>query len=160
MLSQALVLKYIKRHLKVPWQKLEMTDEDIMEHINEFVLKRKFSKYLPDMRTTIIDTTSGAYQTEKSTEYIIYDEDNMDIINVVEMIPTNELVIFGHPVVGSFSYDALPDWYLRATEARTTWLTSDIGVFSLIFPSRKATFFTIGNPFIILLSDSITSAGE
>lgn len=126
MLNTSRVLRYIKTHLGFNFQKLELSDQEIVDYISEFTI-RTFSKYIPDTNRVYVDPTNPAYLVSSliSNEFLIEDPNGLEIISVIELYfdGANDFVL-GHPVVGVFSYQELPDWTLRVNDARNARLFS------------------------------------
>jgi len=125
MLNTARVLRYVKANLGFSFQKLELTDTEILDYIKEFSL-RTFSKYCPQKKKIGLNPNATATKNPLiPNEFYIEDPDSLEILNVVEVYTEvgNDLV-FGHPVVGVFCYDSLPQFTLQVNEARSARLFS------------------------------------
>jgi len=125
MLSANEILEYIKDDILFPFQKLEWDDPKIIDYLTKFTLKRTFSQYIPQKWVMNLDVKSPDVVTEQKYVYKITEPDDCSILNVMDFISGDNMIIFGHPPVGTFSYGALENWYLNVNQARTTHLSSE-----------------------------------
>lgn len=122
MLNDSAVLKYIKRKCRFPFQKLELTDAELLDHIKELVLE-EFSSFIPKRKYIKINPLDPITKVNE-TQFRILDPDDDEILWVDELVQDNTLLTYGHPIFGPFTYSSLPPWYLDAYQARTTHITS------------------------------------
>lgn len=118
MLNSSRVLQYIKENLAFPFQKLEYTDEQIMEHVTKFSLK-EFSYYIPDVETIGLNLQLASNLVPgKANEYYFQDPLNLEILNVKNIFfSLGNYLIFGHPPMGAMSLSELPQWALSVETA-------------------------------------------
>jgi len=114
MLNSSRVLQYIKQNLSFPFQKLEYTDEMIMDYVTKFSLK-EFSYYIPDVETIGLNLQLASNRVPgKSNEFYFSDAMNLEILNVKNIyFDMGSLLIFGHPPLGPMTMSELPQWALN-----------------------------------------------
>lgn len=125
MLTWSFVLDRIKDELGLPFQQLERSDEEIVDYLKRNAVK-KYSLYFPAKRRLYLDTTDSNYQVPNRTgEYFLVEPDNRTILNIVELYQNmSSSLILGHPWIGVFNYDSIPDYALDVHKANTTRLFS------------------------------------
>lgn len=125
MLTWSFVVERVKDELGLPFQPLEFTDAQVIDYLKRNALK-KFEKYFPAVRRITLDTTvSEVHVPNRNSEYYIIDPDNRQILDVQAFLPTqSEDLILGHPWLGVFNYDSIPDYVLQVHKAMTTKLFS------------------------------------
>jgi len=119
MLNESRVLYYIKSNLGFPFQFLEKTDTEIMEHCQEFTL-REFSEYIPQTgRILVLDVTSEHTKVPgKANEYYLEDPQGLEILNVVDIYFNQaDLLIHGHLPLGPLDHFSLREWALSTQMA-------------------------------------------
>ena len=123
MLSWSFVLERIKDELVVASQPLEKTDEEIVDYLKRNALK-KFERYYPDRNTITLNTSDPRVKVPgKESMFYIFDPEDREVINVVEMMTTaSDLALLGHDYTGfgALSYDQIPDVALANSMARNT----------------------------------------
>jgi len=125
MLSQNLVLSYIKDNLGFPFQKLELEDEKILEYIIDHTLK-EFGYYVPQVWKTSLNLNSDANKVPGvGNEFYIFDDQGLEILNVIDFYSSaSELYLHGHPPIGALSMGELKDWALAVSNAMTVKMFS------------------------------------
>lgn len=106
MLSWSKTLRYVKANLSLPSSFIEDSDTQIQEYLKLTALS-DFSTYFPDMERTPVYPKESSYKVSgKENQYYFYDEEGLDIFNVVYCYfnVTNELWT-GHPLVGPYSLE-------------------------------------------------------
>jgi len=118
MLNASRLLEYIKSNIGFPWQFIELTDTEILEHVTKFTL-RTFAHYFPDENTIGYDLGATANKVpNKANEYYIFDPDNREVLNVSHVyFPLGNYVMFGHPPIGPLSFGELGSWVLNVEMA-------------------------------------------
>jgi len=113
MLNQSRVLEYIKVNLGFPYQMIEYTDQQILEHVTTFSL-REFSYYIPDVVTIGYNLGAPANKVPgKGNEYYIEDELGLEIFGIANIYFSGaNLYMFGHPPFGPMSFGELRSWIL------------------------------------------------
>lgn len=126
MLNQNKVLKYVKTELGFPFTFVELSDEQIIEHVTEYTLN-EFSRYVPHDKKLNIDLTLENNKVPgRQNEFYIYDDEGLEILNVKELIfDATDYYFFNHPVMGPMSYGELPSWMLQTEMANQTRTYSD-----------------------------------
>lgn len=118
MLSDALVLKFIKSNLKIPYTYFELSDSELLDYIKEFVLKMEFSRYVPLERAAYVDVNDSSYivQNMRSVYYIKEPEDAA-ILTVIELYLPNTDIVLGAPPIPIFSFGELDQNIMDMTKA-------------------------------------------
>lgn len=120
------VLDYIKFNLGSPFLKLEMDDEEILKYIKKYTLKT-FSKYLPDTNKIELDLgdPNNVFPEEENAFYL-FEKDGLEILNVKDVYYSlGGEIIFGHPIMGAYSFGEIPSLVLAMEENNITKLFSD-----------------------------------
>jgi len=86
-LTEQEVLNYVKYSVGLPFQYLELSDEDILENAY-YVLKYEFSPRLPDINEVVLDKNDPKVKTDRSDMYLLIDPDNQQIYTVIKVIPS------------------------------------------------------------------------
>lgn len=118
MLNQSRVLQYIKTNLAFPFQKIEYTDEMILDYVVKFSLK-EFSYYIPDRETVGLNLANALNRVPgRSNEFYIVDNMNLEILNVANIyFDMGNLMFFGHPTFGAFSINDVAQFALNVEVA-------------------------------------------
>lgn len=118
MLNSNKVLKYIKGELGFPWQFLELTDQDILDHLVDYTLKT-FDRFFPDKNTIGLNLKSESNKVaNKANEYYISEPEGREILSVCNIyFSAGNLYLFGHPPIGPMSFGELPQWALSVEMA-------------------------------------------
>lgn len=97
---------------------LEKTDEEIVDYFRRNTVK-KFSRYFPAKGRLTLETTNPDTQVPNQVgHYLLVDPDNREILNITGVFPTmSHLLILGHPYIGVFNYESIPDYQLAAGKA-------------------------------------------
>jgi hypothetical protein len=113
MLNASRLLQFIKTEIGFPWQFIEMTDEEILDHVTKYTL-RTFAQYFPDIITIGYNLGATANKVpNKANEFYLYDADNREILSIVHVyFPLGNYVMFGHPPIGPLSFGELQQWAL------------------------------------------------
>jgi len=120
MLNPTLVLNYIKENVSFPFQVLEMTDDEILNYLNNYIVT-KFSYFVPDKNKIGMHLGDPIHRTNIENEFYIFDPDNRTIIGFVEVIPDlSTSIISGHPTFGTGSFDNLPQFMYNVERSRNT----------------------------------------
>jgi len=111
MLNSTKVLKYIKSEIGFPWQFVELTDEEILEHITEYTMAT-FAHYFPDDNTIGLNVQTASNKVpNKANEYYISDPEGREILSVSHVYySAGNLYLFGHPPLGPMSMGELSQW--------------------------------------------------
>lgn len=114
MLNQSRVLQYIKTNLGFPFQKIEYTDEMILDYVTKFSLK-EFSYYIPDRETIALNVQAPTNKVlGKSNEFYITETLNLEILNVANIFfDMGNLMIFGHPPLGPMTLGEVAQFALN-----------------------------------------------
>jgi len=140
MLSWSAVLQRIKDDLGFPFQHLEKTDEEIVDYCKRNCLKT-YNVYFPQKWRTTIDTVEDSDTIRvpnRTSEFYLIDQDDREIFDIVDFIPTiGESLMTGHPFMGVFSYESLPDWHMRVQQANTLKLWSIFNYVTEFIPPNQ-----------------------
>ncbi|NPB00693.1 MAG: hypothetical protein GXO10_04900 [Crenarchaeota archaeon] len=118
------VLAYIHNSLLTNISGIELSDDQILEHIRTVVLP-EFSHYIPDEHgRLVLDTEAEAVQTAHPNEYKLYDPEGRRIISINEVIFPDFDIMFGYNPIGIFNYESIPNFELETSKARATRLYS------------------------------------
>lgn len=98
MLSKQKVLNYIKLNVSSVINLLEMTDDEIWNYLIDFTIP-EFSSYWPDVKKIWYNFSDPKNISTINNEYYIYDDEGMEILDVVDIIDTSS-VTEGHPLFG------------------------------------------------------------
>ena len=80
MLNSSKVLNYIKGEIGFPWQFVELSDEEILEHIREISMKT-FAHYFPDEISIGLNLQTASNKVpNKANEYYITDPEGREIL--------------------------------------------------------------------------------
>jgi len=109
MLNKQKVIDYIKLNLSSPINIIELSNDEIWSYLVQFTIP-EFSSYWPDEHKMKFDPNDPAVATDIANEYIIQDEEGMEILDVVDLISNNS-VMEGHPIVGMTS--GTPEQYVQ-----------------------------------------------
>ena len=118
MLSSSTLLTYVKTSLGYPYVNLELTDEQILAHVQTFSIK-EFSQYFPDVNKINLDLSDTTLKVPiVGNEYYIEDPDGMEILTVKNIYwPLSDYILHGHPPIGPLTHNQLPDWALSVSMA-------------------------------------------
>jgi len=121
MLNMNSVLQYIKANLGFPFELVELSDQQIVEYIQENVLK-EFSHYVPQKWKIPLNLTLEINKVPQvANEWYIHDPDGLEIYSVIEIyFSGSELYLFGHPPYGPLSPGEVANWALDVETAMTT----------------------------------------
>jgi len=103
MLSETLVVDYIKRNLGFPVMQLEITDDDIVTYVRNYTIPF-FSRYKPYEQYIVLDTTKEGVKQEDGTYKIPLDPDHT-LISIVDVVPTMSAYF-----ASNFPYNPMPSW--------------------------------------------------
>jgi len=120
MLNENLVLDYVKGELGFPFQPLEFEDRDILEHIQKFTIPT-FSHYSPQKKKMDLNFLVERNKVAgRSNEYYLFEPNGVEILNVVDVyFSQSDLIIHGHPPIGSMSQLGLRNWALDVHTSMT-----------------------------------------
>lgn len=118
MISWDFVLQRVKEEIAWPFQVIERSDEEWVDYLKRNALK-KFSRFFPAKERITIDSTNPDTKVpNRIGEYFMVDPDNRQILNILQYYPTmGHLLILGHPYVGVFNYESMPDYALATNKA-------------------------------------------
>lgn len=123
MLNWSFVLERVKDELQVANQPLEKTDEEIVDYLKRNALK-KFERYYPDRNIITLNTSDSNVKVPgKQSMFYIFDPEDREVINVVEMITqVNDLALLGHDYTGfgALTFSQIQDIVLANNLARNT----------------------------------------
>lgn len=113
MLNPHRVLEFIKNNLGWDFQVLELSDDQILDHVKNYTL-REFSQFFPYVKKKGLDLTSNENKVPNiSNEWYIIDSENLEILDVKNIyFPSSEYVIHGHPPLGPLGLSELNSWAL------------------------------------------------
>ena len=111
MLNSSKVLNYIKGALGFSWQFVELTDEEILEHITSYTMKT-FAHYFPDENTIGLNVRLATNQVPtKANEFYITEPEGREILGVSHVYySAGNSYLFGHPPLGPMSLGEIPEW--------------------------------------------------
>ena len=156
MLTDTRVLDFIKKRLGFPVNVIELRDADILDTVKKQTIPL-FSQYVPDVNEILLDINDPNVQTDDETVYFINDPDNAQIIDVVKVIPTsNVLYAYGWPIMGTTnpSLEEAADVLLQLTKTETALIYSPNWPAWRFYPPNrlriipKSTSY-VGNLFVI-----------
>lgn len=118
MISWDFVLQRVKEELAWPFQIIERSDDEWTDYLKRNALK-KFSRFFPSKERITMDSSDPDIQVPNRTgEYFLVDPENREIMNIVGFYPTmSDLLILGHPYIGVFQYESIPDYQLASGKA-------------------------------------------
>ena len=121
MLNWSFIVNRIKDELSLPNQPLEKTDDELVDYLKRNALK-KFEAYFPDKNIITLDTSdSKVIVPNKKSVFYLYDPDDREILNVVQMDTTSgDLMVLGHNIWGAWSFEQVPEVALQNANARNT----------------------------------------
>ena len=113
------VLRFIRNRMMLPTSFIEKNDAQIKEYIIENSLA-EFSNYFPDWNRTGIITGSANYRhPTKSNQWLIIDDDGLDIFGIRECyFPFEGQLMAGHPIMPPFSFQGMKEWSLEVFKSR------------------------------------------
>lgn len=127
MLNSTRVLDYIKGEISFPWQFVELTDEEIIQHIVNYTMKT-FAHYFPDTNTIGLNLGVASNKVpNKANEYYIVEPEGREILGVKNIyFSAGNLYMFGHPPIGPMSLGELQDWAFNTevsgwVKAHSSW---------------------------------------
>lgn len=135
MLSWSQVLTYSKQGLGYPATFIEFEDSEIQDYLKDNCL-RKFSMYFPDKWSGSIDTTNENNKISgKQNIYYFNDSEGREILSIDEFITdASDKYVMGHPIVGAYSYQGVPNFALDAFKANNARAFSDFNYTIKFFP--------------------------
>lgn len=138
MLSWSFVLQRIKEEFSLPFQVFEKTDEEIIDYLKRNALK-KYSLYFPQKWRLSFDTGNSAIQVPgRVSEYYLVDPDEREIFNITEFVPRlGDYLILGHPHIGAYSFNQVPEFLLRTFESMNTKLWSEYNYTTEFIPPNQ-----------------------
>ena len=153
MLSETLVVDYIKRNLGAPVMQLEITDEEIINYVKNYTIPL-FSSYKPYEAYLTIDLSRNPeYRINDNTIRIPLPDDRK-LISITKVLPTlGDYFISGFPYNPMPSWRSLGDYLLNMTKSLATYkMTSFSFTWKFIRPDKliilpkmatQKSFFTI-----------------
>jgi len=125
MISWSFVLERIEEELGLPFQVLERSQTEIVNYLKRNAIK-KFSRFFPATFRLSLDTTDPNLQVpNRQMEYYLVDPDERTILSVKNMYTGfGEKLVLGHPWVGTFNYNQIPNYLLDVHTSMTTQLWS------------------------------------
>lgn len=138
MLNKSRVRKYVKDNLGFPFMHLELTDDEILEYIENYTL-REFSYYVPEVKRVNLNLLLDVNKVPgRPNEYYITDEQGLEILNVVEIYPDmGQYVIYGHPPMGAFSHFELREFALGVATSMDVKMFSPFDItFEFMHPNK------------------------
>jgi hypothetical protein len=125
MLTDSIVLDFVKSELGYPFTEIELCDKDILHRLKTFML-RYFSRGVPLYKYVVINTADPKTKVDERNTYEILDKDNAGIIDVFDVISDNE-VVMSLNILGSqgLQYSDLPNWYSAYQARATGFLTTN-----------------------------------
>lgn len=129
MLNPSLVINHIKRQLGHPVMKIELSDEQILETVQQESL-REWSYYKPDTNTIAFNLNVEAFKVPgKRNEWYINEPDGREILNIIELYQSpSDLYALGHPPFGAFREFDIREQALQISQAMTTKMFSSYDV--------------------------------
>ncbi len=114
MITWSFIIDRIKEEMSLPFQMLEKTDEQLVDYLKRNALK-KFTFYYPQKWRITLDCSNPDYQVDgRQSEFYLIDPDDRDILNVTDIHTTMGGALYtGHPIMGPFTGDAVPEWHLQ-----------------------------------------------
>jgi hypothetical protein len=118
MLTWNEILNYSKRNLGFPHTFIEYSDKEIVEYFKENCLK-KFSMYFPEKSQMGIDTADPNVVVPGKPDHVyVNDPEGREILSLDSFIPTaGDMLILGHPILGSFNWGCTPESVLAQFQA-------------------------------------------
>lgn len=125
MLTDSIVLDFVKTELGYPFTEIELTDTDILKRAKT-VLTRYFSPGCPVYKYKLINTGDPTVKADERNTFLILDPDNAGILSVFDVISNNE-VLMSLNILGSqgLQYSDLPNWYAAYQARSTGFLTTN-----------------------------------
>ena len=125
MLSWSFIVERIKDELSLPFQTLERSDEEIIDYLKRNAVK-KFSTFFPHKERITLDAANPDLQVpNRQSEFYIVDPCEREILSITDFIPTfGTRLLTGHPFIGAFTYESIPEYALAVHRANTTELFS------------------------------------
>jgi len=126
MLNESLVLEFVKAELGFPFQPLEFEDENILHHIQKFTIPT-FSHYAPQKKKMNLSFLNDKLKVPgRANEFYLMEPEGGEILNVVDVYYNqSDLIIHGHPPMGSFSQIGLRNWALDVHTSMTQKMFSN-----------------------------------
>lgn len=119
MLDWNKVMRYVRGRLALPSTFIEKTESEIREWIIDNSLAT-YSNYYPDWERVGIVTASSTYINPlKRNQYIIHDEEGLEIYGVRECyFPFEGQAFSGHPIMPPMSFGNLLPWSTDVFKSR------------------------------------------
>ena len=119
MLSWNNVLRFVRNRMMLPTSFIEKNDQELKEYLIENTLS-EFSNYFPDWnRVGIICNNANYKHPTKKHQWLIIDEDGLDIFGIRECyFPFDNQVFAGHPIMPAFSFEGIKNWSLEVFKSR------------------------------------------
>lgn len=113
MLTSDRVVDYVKRQFGFPFEKVELTDQQIEEYLQNYTLK-ELSYYIPHVKKTYLSFSDpDLIHAGRPNERFLTDDEGLEIMNVIDIyFNRSDFSIMGHPFFGSFSMGDLKNWAL------------------------------------------------
>jgi hypothetical protein len=137
MLNQNTIINYLKQNLGYPWSVLEMTDGELINYIQTYVLY-DFSNYVPHKNKIGVDFSKEELKTEIPNERFFYDPEGCEVLDLIEIIFTlGKDVASGHPPIGIMDFSEMPNYVYNTERARNAGALSLMGYhYEFIPPNR------------------------
>jgi hypothetical protein len=112
MLSWSAILKKIRDEMSLPFQQLEISNDQIIEYLKETALP-EFTFYFPQKWRMTLNTTDQSVRVPgRNSEFYLLDPDDREIKTVVGVYPTlTRFIYHGHPIKGTMFMD-VEEWHL------------------------------------------------
>ncbi len=113
MLSWNFIVERIKIEMSHPFQMLEKTDDEIIDYLKLFAL-RKFEQYFPQKWRVSLNCSDPSIKVPgRQSEYYIIDPDERQIKNIVAFIPAvGPMIMNNHPWFGPWTTSGVEEWHL------------------------------------------------
>lgn len=119
MLTWSVIVNRIHEELSLPFQMLEKSDQEIIDYLKRNALP-KFEMYFPQKWRLTLDCSDPTVKVPgRFSEYYLIDPDGREIKTITGMISNIQGdLIHGHPIMGPFTFDQVPEWLLAVYQAR------------------------------------------
>jgi len=137
MLTESLVLDFIKKNLGHPVMQLEISDDEILEYVRNYTLPF-FSRFKPYQQYVVIDLEKNPEYKIDDTTFRIPLDPNHKFISIVNVLNTlGDYFINSYPYNPYPTWNALPDYLLSMTKSLTQMKYSVFNFTWKYFPPDK-----------------------
>ena len=114
MLNWSKILKKIRDEMSLPFQQLELSNDQIIDYLKETALP-EFTFYFPQKWRLTLNTTDPSVKVPgRTSEFYLIDLDDREIKTVTGVYPTlGHHIIHGHPYMGSIFGGSVEEWHLQ-----------------------------------------------